>query len=119
MASTKFTTSQIEKFNDRIENCLNDSPCRCVFEFYLTNIIKKDNLVYTLKLWMKANESSSFDDDMFDYIDNVDGFNENPLLTLSESHQKFAYVKSECCRLFNKSDIHRRFIYYLVERHKQ
>jgi hypothetical protein len=46
-------------------------------------------------------------------------FNDDPLLTLAESHQKIAYVKTECCRLFNTSGIHQRFIDYLRANHQQ
>ncbi|CAH1383233.1 unnamed protein product [Tenebrio molitor] len=119
MADVTFQVQQIEKFSDKIENCLLDGACQSVFEYYLAHVIRKDNLLYTLRLWIKANQRLIFDDDMFDLIDEVDGFNDDPLLTLAESHQKIAYVKTECCRLFNTSGIHQRFIDYLRANHQQ
>ncbi|EFA13678.1 hypothetical protein TcasGA2_TC001394 [Tribolium castaneum] len=117
MADIKFPSKQIEKFNDRIENCLEDAACRSVLEFYLKTVMGIANLNNILKLWNKAN--ASFDDDIFDFIDEVDDFQDGPLLTLSESHLKVAYVKNECCRLFNKANIHQRFIQYLIDKHQQ
>ncbi|RZC27647.1 hypothetical protein BDFB_000102 [Asbolus verrucosus] len=117
MASIKFPLQQIEKFNDRIENCLQDLSCRNIFEIYLTQS-KKYNALNTLKLWTTANSGTSFSEDMYDLIDDVDGFNENPLLSISEHHQKLDYVKSECSRILNKHGTHKKFIQYLLENHR-
>uniref|UniRef100_V5I7X5 Uncharacterized protein n=1 Tax=Anoplophora glabripennis TaxID=217634 RepID=V5I7X5_ANOGL len=116
MAEARFTPQQIERFNDRIKNCLEDAQCRGVFEHYL-RISRKPVLYNALKLWVAANSTDSFDEDQFlDLIDEVDGFNENPLLSLSECEHKLAYIKMETCRILDK--IHRLFIEYLNTHHR-
>ncbi|KAJ8936370.1 hypothetical protein NQ314_012389 [Rhamnusium bicolor] len=115
MAEVKFTHQQIERFNDRIKNCLEDAQCRHILEHYL-KISRKPVLHNALKLWMAANSTTSFnDDEFFDLIDNVDGFNENPLLSISECEHKLSYVKLECCRILEK--IRPYFIQYLSTHH--
>lgn len=116
MAPVRFTQQQIERFNDRIKNCLEDAQCRGVFEHYL-RVSHKPILLNALKLWVAANSTDSFDEDRFlDLIDEVDGFNENPLLTLSECEHKLAYVKMETCRILEKIRLH--FIEYLNTHHR-
>lgn len=115
--AVRFSLLEIEKF-DRIENCLQDPKCRTVFELYLTKT-KNKNLLKVFKLWIKATECVSFDDDMLDLIDEVRGFNDSPLLSHSEPYQKYNYVKSECCRLLSEHDTHKRFIQYLTQHHLQ
>lgn len=113
----RFNALEIEKF-DRIENCLQDPKCRTVFQHYLIKT-KNKNLLKVYKLWLKAIECVSFDDDMLDFIDGVRGFNADPLLSHSEPHQKYNYVKSECCRLLSEYHTHQRFIEYLTQHHMQ
>lgn len=117
MASKKFTVQEIERFNDRISNVLDNSDCRKVFEeFLLTQ--KNPTLIKTFKLWMKADENSqnSFKDDFFDIIEEIDDFNMSPLLSVSECDQKFAFVKQECSRILEK--IRPQFIHYLHKYHQ-
>ncbi|KAJ8923119.1 hypothetical protein NQ315_001672 [Exocentrus adspersus] len=116
MEQIKFTQQQIERFNDRIRNCLEDAQCRRLLEHYL-KISRKPVLSNALKLWVAANSTDSFDEDEFlDLIDEVDGFNENPLLTLSECEHKLSYVKMESCRILEK--IRPYFIEYISTHHK-
>ncbi|KAJ8986163.1 hypothetical protein NQ317_005637 [Molorchus minor] len=115
MAGIKFTQQQIERLNDRIKNCLEDENCRTVLEQYLKNA-RKPVLYNALKLWVAANSTNSFDEDYFlDLIENVDGFNENPLLSIAECEHKLLFVKTECCRILEK--IRPYFIEYLNKYH--
>ncbi|KAJ8957353.1 hypothetical protein NQ318_004832 [Aromia moschata] len=115
MAGLKFTQQQIERFNDRIRNCLEDEHCRTVLEQYLLQQ-RKPILHNALKLWVAAHSTTSFDEDRFlDLIEDVDGFNENPLLSISECEHKLSYVKLECCRILEK--IRPYFIHYLSKNH--
>lgn len=116
MAEVRFTQQQIERFNDRIQNCLEDERCRGIFAHYL-KISRKPVLFNAFKLWVEANSTDSFDEDKFlDLIDEVDGFNENPLLTISECDQKLSFLKIEACRILEKIRPH--FIEYLNTHHR-
>lgn len=116
MGEVKFTHQEIERFNDRIQNCLGDERCRNILKRYL-EISHRPVLVNALNLWIEANKAVSFDDDMFfDLIDEVQGFNDNPLLTIAECDQKLTYVKTEACRILAKILPH--FIEYLHSCHR-
>lgn len=116
MATIRFTPQQIERFNDRIKNCIDDSNCRAVFKVFLKKM-KKPMLLDTLALWEAANRSNNWDqDEMMELIEEVDDFNQNPLLSIQECQHKLDYTKGECCRILEK--ILPTFITYLQKHHK-
>ncbi|CAH0564020.1 unnamed protein product [Brassicogethes aeneus] len=116
MEQLRFTHQQIERFNDRIKNCIEDAECRKILEKFLQNPPRPVHL-NALKLWKAANDRHAFDEDFFfDLIDEVSGFNENPLLTISECEHKLQYVKQECCRILEP--IKSIFIDYLNKHHR-
>lgn len=117
MADIKFTHQQIERYNDRIKNCLEDSNCRPILKTYLVRFAKKPMWVDTLKLWEAVNSINSWDEDrMLDLIEDVDDFNINPLLSIAECQHKLDYTKAECCRILEKALP--TFITYLNKYHK-
>lgn len=116
MAAVKFTHQQIERFNDRIKNCIDDSSCRAIFKAFLEKL-KKPILLKALILWEAANSTESWDENkMLELIEEVDDFNENPLLSIQECQYKLDYTKGECCRILEK--ILPTFIKYLQKHHK-
>lgn len=117
MASVIFTHQQLERFNDRIKNCLDDDTCRAIFKTFLVKL-KKPILLNALALWEAANRSSNSwdEDEMLELIDEVDEFNQCPLLSLQECEHKLDYTKGECCRILEK--ILHTFIMYLHRYHK-
>lgn len=101
--SVTFTIQQIERFSNRIENCLTDQTCRLIFEKYL-KIQKNPMWLNALKLWETANCTNTWNEaKMLDLIEEVDDFRENPLLTIAECQHKLDYTKEECCRILEKS----------------
>lgn len=116
MADIKFTSEEINEFNHKISNVLDNSRCREVFYKYLC-AQRHPVLIKTFKLWTEAHERKSYDEDTFcDLVEEVDDFNVNPLYSLSECEHKIAYIKQECCRILEKQ--RDQFILYLFERHK-
>lgn len=119
MAEHKFTLQQIDRFNDSIENCLRSATCCEIFKKYLMET-KRNHLLDILRLWVKTNDptsQSSSMEDIFDIIEEIDGFNENPLLSLSEPKLKLDYIRTECYRLLNQHNMHSKFLQYLRRYH--
>lgn len=59
MDQIKFTEKDMEKFNDKIQNCLEDEGCLKIFQHYL-EISDKPVLINALRLWIEANKTDSF-----------------------------------------------------------
>lgn len=115
MADTKFTIQEIERFNDKISNVLDNSHSREVLGKFLTTQ-RNPALMKTFSLWKEAHQRNSYDEDTFlDLIEELDDFNVNPLYSLSECEHKLAYIKQECSRLLEK--IRPQFILYLHKYH--
>lgn len=113
----RFTSQQIERFNDRIENLVGDEQCRNIFKGFLTDS-RRQNLLNALKLWEEANASQNFNEDFFfELFDDVSGFNEQPLLSINEHDHKLSYIKSECCRIMEP--VKHIFIDYLNRHYRR
>lgn len=122
----KFPKSRIDYFGDKIENCLEDSDCRCILKYFLDNVIKKRHLKDVFGLWIKAHNRDTLDDDDFDEIDGfiwiafLNVLKEPEDASNQEKRKKaYDYVKYQSCLLFNKANIHKSFIQYLNEKHKR
>ncbi|XP_050311502.1 uncharacterized protein LOC126747054 isoform X1 [Anthonomus grandis grandis] len=116
MADIKFTLQQLERYNDRMKNCLSDPQCRPLLQKFL-NLQRKPMFISALKLWEAANGTGNWDEDrMLDLIEDVDDFNENPLLSIAECQHKLDYTKEECSRILNK--VLPDFMNYLHRYHK-
>lgn len=111
----KFTVQEIDKFNDKISNVLDNAHCREVFCYFLRAQHKP--LLKTFLLWKEAHQRNMYDEDTFlDLIEEIDDFNLNPLYSISECEHKLAFIKQECCRILEK--IRPQFICYLNKNHK-
>lgn len=111
MDNKRFTIQEIERFNDKISNALDNSQCREVLGKFL-DAQKNPTLIKTYSLWKEAHQRTSYNEDSFlDIIEEIDDFNINPLYSLSECDHKFAYIKQECARILEK--IRPQFILYL------
>lgn len=116
MANPKFTIQQLDRLSDRMKNCLDDTQCRTILKNYLQSL-KKPMLLDTVKLWEAASNSTSWNEPvMMDLIEEIDDFNENPLLSISECQHKLDYTTGECCRILEKTLP--KFIQYLNRHHK-
>ncbi|CAH1988360.1 unnamed protein product [Acanthoscelides obtectus] len=114
-AATKFNISEIDRFNDRIENVLGDPHARPIFEKYLISY-KHHVMLKAFKLWNEASIADNFDEDHFlDLAEEIDGFNMNPFFSIQEDDRKLSYIKQECCRIL--SPVHPRFVEYLHLHH--
>lgn len=115
MENRKFTDPELERFNDKISNVLDNSYCRQIFENFLT-VQRNPALIKIFKLWEKAHQDTSYDEDNYlDEIEEIDNFNINPLYSISECDHKLAYIKQQCSRLLEK--IHPQFMLYLHKYH--
>lgn len=120
MALPKFSIPDINSFAHRVHNCMENSACRQVFRLFLQNTGRRD-LLRVLNLWERADSdlksSRHFDEDHYlDTIEEIDGFNENPLLSLTEYSDKLNFIKMECCNLLQK--IHQPFLKHLRDYHR-
>lgn len=117
----KFTTKEIDRFSDRIQNVLDNPDSRKLLNNYLQEVRRPD-LLKVVKLWEDANLylklSETFDEVVImEAIDEIDEFNTNPFLSICENNNKLLYVKQECSRILSK--ILKNFIKYLEQFHKQ
>lgn len=111
MADKRFSLQEIERFNDKICNALDNSECREVLGKFL-DAQKNPTLTKAYTLWKKAHQRNFYDEDTFlDIIEEIDDFNINPLYSLAECEHKLAYIKQECARILER--IHPQFILYL------
>lgn len=109
MSQNHFTNREMDRFNDKISNVLDDLSVRPILRAFLKNYPVK---LKAFILWEKANESTSYDNNTFDeLIDDTDDFNMDPLNLISEDDDILVYIKQECCRILQP--IHRIFIPYL------
>uniref|UniRef100_A0A6P7GVB5 Uncharacterized protein LOC114343343 n=1 Tax=Diabrotica virgifera virgifera TaxID=50390 RepID=A0A6P7GVB5_DIAVI len=114
MARVTFNTQDIDRFNDRIQNVLQNPPCRGIYRNYLFQY--KRMYLDAFKLWLEANDTKEYNEDKFlDLIEDVDEFNMNPLYSLQEHDHKIDYIKQECCRILEKTRA--SFIGYLRRHH--
>lgn len=116
----KFSVEDINKFSHKIENCLQDKNCRSIFSVFLEKLRRRD-LLRVLRLWEKADGdsklSTNFDEDAYlDIIEEIDDFNQNPFLSISECVNKYIFVKAECCRILSK--ILPQFVQHLRQYHR-
>lgn len=115
MENKKFTVPELERFNDKISNVLDNSCCREIFGRFLI-MQRNPAIIKTLKLWEKAQAGSSYDENSYlDEIEDIDAFNINPLYSISECEHKLTYIKQECSRILEK--IHPQFMLYLHKYH--
>lgn len=105
----KFTRNELDAFNDKIENCLNDEECVKLLKEYIKK--KKPPFRKIFRLWEMVNNENESEEDLFELIEEISNFNKNPLLSIAESNEKICYIKSECIRILEgvRSD----FVNYL------
>ncbi|CAH1100956.1 unnamed protein product [Psylliodes chrysocephalus] len=114
MAAMRFTDQDIDRFNDKISNVLQNTRCKQIYNNYLKKYSPPNCNAF--KLWEQAHSTKEYNEDLLlDMIEDVDGFNDNPLLTLAEPEHKLIYIKQECCRILEKS--RSNFIQFLRTHH--
>lgn len=116
----RFSVEDINRFSHKIENCLQDANCKNIFTIFLEKLRRRD-LLRVLRLWEKADadlkSSSQFDEDAYlDIIEEIDDFNQNPFLSISECTSKYIFIKTECCRILSK--ILPQFVQHLRQYHR-
>lgn len=134
MAPRKYTKQQIDHFNDRIGNVLNDIGARSDLEEYLKKY-KFPVQSKVLRLWNKANSSKWYRrKDFQDDIEDIDGFSTKGLGKSIDQNSsedddsddndeetsegepgtdsELIFIKQECCRILEK--IRPQFIKYLT-----
>lgn len=110
-----FTSVQIQRFSTHIKDCLEDPRCFDILKTYLRTGRMSISL-NVLNLWENANNLTSWNDDLFELIDEIDDFDCNQLDN-SNANQKLKYTKTECCRILN--NILPNFVVYLKRYHLQ
>lgn len=104
-----FTNDELDRFNDKIENCLCDEECKMLLKEYIKK--KKPPFRKVFRLWEMVNNENESEEDLMDLIEEINSFNSNPLLSLAEKQQKMDYIKSECVRLLEP--VRRDFVEHL------
>lgn len=97
-----------------MHNVLEHPDCRTILKEYLVST-KKRNFDRILSLYVEAGDSLNSWDDIMDMIDEIDNFNTNPLLSISENEQKMAFVLQQCEQML--AVVHASFMAYLEKHH--
>lgn len=107
-----FSKEELNNFALRTRNILENSDCRLILKNYLLST-KKRHFLKVLTLYEETSDSRSLWDDIMDLIDEIDNFNTNPLLSISENSLKFAYVQQQCEQMLE--NVRPVFVRYLEE----
>lgn len=113
MASIKFSSYEMDQFKS-MKDCLNHPQCCQILEKYIKD--KKRPSLRTFNMWKEIRNPLRSPEEFFDDIEDIDGFNLNPLFSLNEPQHQRRFIEEECCRLLN--DIFQPFRVYLNNNHR-
>lgn len=108
MGEIRFSKDEMNRFNDKIENVLENDKCRILFDKYL-EVQDYPPFKKTLSLWIETNNGIQMDICIV-LIEEIDDFNRDILKSASDGELP-ALIKQECSRIL--SQIHPKFMVYL------